>query len=1048
MLCAITATADFYYFKHYQVDEGLLHNNVNCISQDRMGFIWLGTRGGLNRFDGYTFKSYVIDRSKTGTNYIRSIREDKNGILWIGTASGIYKFTPDVETFEQVVAFPAANIRDIRIDSRNHLWVIARGTLYEYIPRTAKLVDYKLAATAIDIDETDRVWVVTPLNEVKKITLSDNTITDLALPGSQQPEHRSITQIRYFNNSLLIGSIRGLFRYDLNTRQMTPVLRKTEKDAEIFVREIFISPEKELSYIATESGLYIYNLRTSQITHLKKTPGDPYSLNDNAVYSVYADSRKGVWLGTFFGGLNYFSKENNQFEKYYPMNTPGSISGNAVREICEDKEGNIWIGTEDAGINIFDKTTGHFRQITSDDPMRGPSYPNIHGLLVDNKKLYIGPFFHGLEVMDLVSGRIIDRHPRITSRNNSMSNIVMSVFRTSEGRILIGTTGSGLFEYDPRSGKLTPVKYVPENSYVYAITEDHAGTIWTGSLANGVFYYNPRTGQYGNVNFSHLKDTTKNSYIVQGIYEDRQHFIWLATEGGGLFKMDSTHRLIKRYTFADGLPTNNLYRILEDEKGNLWISSLKGLICFDPRTEAIRTYTKSNGLITDQFNYNSAYRAPDGKMYFGTVKGMIAFQPEQLTKDHTAPPLYITGLFLGNEVQTPATLRGLKKPMLFADTITLDHLQTTFNIEFAALDFAAADAVRYRYKMEGVDQDWTYLTANRRAYFTDLPAGTYRFIVQAEDNLGYWTSNRRTIVITVLPPLWKSTPALIAYAVLLTGLLLLALLLHHNNLKKKNQHRLRLFELEKEKEVYHTKIGFFTNVAHEIQTPLTLIKGPVDWALCQINDASVVKRNLELVKKHTNRLVTLTSQLLDFRKMETNQFELTLTEVDISTLLTNTTMYFKPELEKRNLRWQIILPDKPVLAFVDEEAFSKIISNLLSNALKYSETTIEMRLYTVPAAPGYFKLRVANDGPPIKPEYRKKIFDPFFRIPSAIHLPGTGIGLSLARSLAELHKGSLELIADAGAFTVFELTLPADPDHESGPAADNTFKHERNITDH
>ena len=1045
MLLSAVVQGRSYYFKHYQVDEGLLHNNVTCITQDRLGFIWLGTRGGLNRFDGYRFKSYTIDRSKRGTDYIRAIREDRNGLLWVGTASGIFKFDPRTETFQQLSLLPLVNIRDIKIDHHNNLWIIARGMLYQYEQSTGRLTAYDLLTAAFDLDNEEHVWIATVSSALKRLDIRTNKITDIPLKNHRLFEKRSINQIRHTPRHLLIGSIHGLFRYDLGSGTLIPVLEKTEKGAEIFVREIFMTSGNDTCYIATESGLYIYNLGNAQITHLKKIPGDPYSLNDNAIYSVYADRRQGVWLGTFFGGLNYFSEQNNQFEKYYPLNMPGSISGNAVREICADRTGNLWIGTEDAGLNRFDPVTGIFRQIKQGNPLRGPSYPNIHGLLADDDRLFIGPFFHGLEVMDLKNGKIIDRHPRVPTRNNSMSDIVMSIFKTSEGRILVGTTGAGLFEYDRLSRTLIPIKYVPWNSYVYTIAEDHTGTIWTGSLVNGVFYYNPKTGQYGNINFSNLKDTTRNSYIVQGIYEDREKFIWLATEGGGLFKIDSNRRLIKRYTTQTGLPTNNLYRILEDTKGQLWISSLKGLICFNPRTEKIHTYTKSNGLITDQFNYNSAYKAPDGKMYFGSVKGMIAFRPELLGKNQTAPPLYITGLFVGGDTPDPQSPAGLHKSVLFADSLTLKHQQTTFSIEFAALDFASANAVRYRYKMEGMDKTWTYLTENRKAYFTDLPAGTYRFVVQAESNLGYWSSAPKAITITVLPPFWKSTPARIFYVLMLAGLVLLALFLHARNLKKKNQHQLQLFELEKEKEVYHAKIDFFTNVAHEIQTPLTLIKGPVEWALSQIDDVSVVKRNLELVKKNANRLVTLTSQLLDFRKMETNQFALNPVCTNINTLFTASINYFKPELEKRNLNTTIFLPEQPIEAFVDEEAFEKIMSNLLSNAVKYAQKQVVLRLYS---EPGCFKIHVMNDGAVIEPEYRKKIFAPFYRIPSRLHLPGTGIGLSLARSLAELHKGSLELLGHEEPLNIFELTLPLDPQQEPEPATENNCAHERIATHH
>lgn len=1015
--------ATHYYFKHYQVDDGLLHNNVNCITQDKLGFIWIGTRAGLNRFDGYTFKSYTTNRSKIGTHIIRVLRTDHEGMLWIGTAAGTFKLNPVTEELQEIELFSDFNVRDILVGPKNDLWILANGAVHYYNPTNEKHIKYNITAVSIDLDSQENLWVATSKNTFNKLNTKTNQLSDVTIYGFPQFEQRSITKIKFINQNLYVGTIHGLFNIDLNTYKTHPILLKNEKGSDIFVRDIFNSSQKQISYFATESGLYIYNTNTAAITHLKKIPADHYSINDNAIYSVFEDNREGLWLGTYFGGLNYSSKENNQFEKYYPLNISGSISGNAVREICSDNKGNIWIGTEDAGINKFDRNTGKFTQITSNSPLYGPSYPNIHGLLAYNNKLFIGPFFHGLEVMDISTARIIDQHPHVPTDNLSNSNIVMSIIKTSDNKILVGTTGAGLYMYQEQTKQLSPIIYIPGDSYVYDIIEDHTGTIWTGSLIKGAFYFNPKTGESGNVNFDSLKDPTKNSYTVQGIYEDSQYNIWLTTEGGGLFKVNRDKKIVKRYTIEDGLPTNSLYRALEDSKGNLWISTLKGLVCFNIASEKITIFKKSNGLITDQFNFNSAYKDENGKMYFGTVKGMIAFHPETLIRNRTAPPIYITGFFINYETPVLSSKSGKDQAILCANTITLNHTQTTFSIEFAALDFSSSDAIQYKYKMEGIDKQWTYLSSNRKAYFTDLPAGNYKFIVQAESNLGYWASEPKIIFIKVLPPLWKSTSAFILYVVIILLLIAYALYKHHNNLKKKNEHKIQLFELKKEREVYNTKMAFFTNVAHEIQTPITLIKGPVEWALTQIDNTLVVKRNLELIKKHTDRLVSLTSQLLDFRKMETDQFKLNLAPANISRIIKSAAQYFQPEIEKRNLSFKLMLPHMHMKAFVDEEAFFKIISNLISNAVKYADNFIEVTLYIPTYQENCFKIKIANDGALIPEESSKKIFDPFYRVPAHSHLPGTGIGLSLAKSLAEMHLGNLIYLSDRN-LNIFELTLP------------------------
>ena len=1012
-----------YYFENYQVDNGLSHNTVRSVIQDQKGFMWIGTKGGLNRFDGCYFKNFLIPEERSGANSINVLSEDNKGMLWIGTLSGLFVFDPHFEHIERANA-PYTSVHDIKRDHQDHLWMIASGKINTYNQETRKNINTGINATALGFDEYGTLWAGTGKGGLKTIDINGPKlrVKDVHMAGLV---HISLPIIRILpvKGYVLFGTRRGFFRYDVKTQQVTALLTKNPDGTDVYVRDIKILDDGKC-WLATESGIYIYDLLKGTYLNIKKRAGDQYSLSDNAVYTLFQDRRKGIWAGTFFGGLSHLSMENNEFEKYFPINAANSVSGNAVREICADEDSNIWIGTEDAGINKFDPVTRVFSHFSNGKRPSDLSYPNIHGLLVDKNEVLAGPFFQGLEILNRNSGKVVKRYP-VARHPGSVSNaFVMSIFKTSAGRILVGTTGAGLLYYEPGAKGLVPIPQIPERSFAYAIAEDHTGTIWTGSLGNGAFFFNPKTGRYGNVSFKTNSDLSPGDDMIQGIYEDSRKNLWFATEGGVLIKLSRDHKTFKRFTTKNGFPTNNIFRILEDDTRNLWISSLKGLICLNLNTERFYVYSKSNGLLTDQFNYSSAFKDKNGKMYFGSVKGLISFHPDSLKKKTPIPPLYITSVHISaNGANHPPNV-SQKKSMIYSDAIELTYDQSTFDIEFAALDYSAPDLIRYRYRMEGLNEEWTHIHTNRKAYFTNLAPGEYKFVVQAKSNIGLWETPVRTFYIKISPPFWKSTAAYIFYTVFLCAALCITVYVYHRNIENKNRRRQQLFELEKEKEVYQAKIEFFTNIAHEIQTPLTLIKGPIDWALSKIEDTTTVRRNLELVKKNMNRLIALTSQLLDFRKTEQYEFTLNFVYVDINQLIADQVEAFSSYLATRNLNLDLNLPEKHVKAFVDKEACTKMISNLISNAVKYSEKNIVISLFPPEdEKKGSFRLRIENDGEVIASGYQHKIFEPFFRIKNQNNIRGTGIGLALSKYLAELHHGKLVLIVDKE-INIFELILP------------------------
>ena len=775
-------------------------------------------------------------------------------------------------------------------------------------------------------------------------------------------------------------------------------------------------------WIATESGIFIYNLKTGHSTNLQKQYNDPHSISDNAVYCFVKDKEGIIWAGTYFGGINYYPKQNTSFKKFFPMPGENSLSGNVVREIHQDQQGNIWVGTEDAGLNKFDTATRIFTHFKPRGDKKSIASTNIHGLFIDGEQLWLGTFENGLDVLNIKSGKVQRHYSMGTGEHDLKSNFIYHISKLSNGDIVLGTT-RGAYSYSKKSDHFSPLPGMPVNNWYTYILHDQQGMVWASTYGNGINFYNPSTKQSGNFRYDKGNNNSLSSDRVNTIFEDSRQQLWFATESG-LCKFDRGNGKFKRFTTRHGFPSDFILSVLEDAKNNLWISTSRGLVCFNPVTEKSVVYTRANGLLSDQFNFNSSYRDAAGQMYFGSVKGLIRFHPEEFLKDAFVPPVYITGFQLFNkELSIAKEGSPLEKSITHTNNIVLQHNQSTFSIDFASLSFIAPEMSEYAYKMEGLDKDWIYLKTNRKVYFTELSPGTYTFKVKASNSSGAWNGQETTLTIEVLPPWWQTGWAYFGYVVAGLALIYYLIRSYHKKTEEKNRRKMEYMEIAKEKEIFKAKIEFFTNVAHEIKTPLTLIKGPLEKVIRVTGEVNGIKDSLKIMERNTNRLIDLSNQLLDFRQTEIRGFSLNFVQADISELLEETFLNFKPLAEQKNLVFQLNIPLIKLWAFIDVEAFTKILTNLFSNAVKYAGNKVYVYLHAADKD-GFFTIEIRNDGYLVPMEMKDKIFEPFYRLKETEKQKGTGIGLALSRSLAELHNGKLDLLEPMDGLNVFCLSIP------------------------
>ncbi|MBS7562792.1 response regulator [Mucilaginibacter sp. Bleaf8] len=1026
-----------FYFKHYQVENGLSNNTVYCSLQDKRGFLWLGTKDGLNRFDGYTFKVFrhdPKDPKSISNNMVHTLSLDAKGNLWIGTDKGIDKYDFSSEGFTHLRINKQDVIRSIAHDKLNNTWFIFGSSLFKYNVFDGKLTDYgslqSFEATSL-LYHKGVFWLSTTAGTLEKFNESKRSFESYNLfKNSKWVASNAIEKIYPAgNDKLLVGTTnQGVKAFDIATGTYKDLLTYNEDHTEIFVRD-FLKYNDHQIWIATESGIYIYNTENGSTIHLKKNYNDPYSLSDNAVYTLYKDTESGVWAGTYFGGLNYYSQQYSIFTKYYPgTDHENSLKGNVVREICKDTYGNLWLGTEDNGLNKLNpdkRTWTHFCPNGSS----GLSNTNIHGLLPNGNELFVGTFERGLDVLNISSGKVERIYLAGKERNKLKSNFIIGFCKTKAGDIYTGTT-KGMYKYQQTTKDFTPISAIPVNAFIYSMHEGHNRNIWLGTVNDGLYSYHIPTNQGAKIKFgpeAHVLETS----TINGVFEDSNQKLWLATDGIGLWQYDPAIKHSKVYNLDNGFPSNHVYRILEDDNKNLWISTSHGLVCLNLTNGNQHIYTKSNGLLSDQFNYNSAYKDADGTLYFGCVKGMISFNPAAFKQRNLYYPVYITGFQVHNqEISVRGQNTLLQQSVLLTKEVNLNHNQSSFSIDFAALNFSAPEMIRYKYMMKGLDKNWIELKRNRKVYFTQLAPGHYTFIVKAINSKGQWNLAGTTLEINIAPPFWASVYAYFIYAVLAVVFVYFLLKRYHAKTRQKNERIIESLNHDKEKQIYTAKIEFFTNVAHEIRTPLTLIKGPMESIMKSTGQSPAIQNSLKVMETNTNRLLELTNQLLDFRKAEQDGYRLNFVKTNINQLLTDTFSQFRSLAEHKELAYKLKQPFESVYAYVDKEAFTKILYNLIGNAIKYSTTTVEVELLAQQPEKDTFNIEFRNDGDAVPFEMRDKIFEPFFRMKVSERHTGTGIGLPLSRSLAELHKGKLELNELKRDRNTFTLSIPIHQDHE------------------
>lgn len=1019
-----TVTVYAFYFRSYQVEDGLSHNSVWAVMQDSKGFLWFGTNDGLNRFDGVSFKIFRnqdSDSLSIGNNFIHCLKEDSQQRFFVGTKKGLYLYDANLENFRRVnlnrTKENDASINALLETPEGYIWVACHGHGLYLLDADLKVKKHYTKGSGENGLSNDYIWSVVQ-DYVGNIWLG--TVGDGLVHFDPRKEvftkmidddfdiKDPIINSLYcdIDYNLWVGTAsNGLYRYNYRTGKVYNYMNREAYN----IKAITEYSDHEL-IMGCDKGLVAFNYKNESFRMLNN---DFDNMTDNAIFSISKDSEGSFWIGTYFGGVNYFSPAINQFSYYY--NSPqGSLRKNIVSSFAQDENGKIWVGTYNDGLALFNSKTERF-----ENTHVNLSYQNIQDLYFDDEKLYISFYGQGIHVLDLKSQKIqqLSDNPNI---KNIISDFVTTVFKSSKG-VFFFCSEDGVSCYDHKTKNAIKIEKLYGRS-IKDVVEDYTGAIWFAGHTYGLSRLNSDDTW---TSFTHKAGDTTSlpNNNVNCIYQDSKLRIWIGMEGDGLVLFNAkTEQFETMFSEQNGLPSNIVYSIMDDSEGNLWVTTGGGLVKIQADLKSIEQFGYLNDIQKIRYNPKGTLRAMDDRLYFGGTNGFIAFHPKDIISNAKCPELAITGFQISSkEVYPNVKSSPLVTGVNSTHSIILERNQSTFSFDFVSLSFVSPGQNQYAYMLKGFDTDWHY-TINSKAYYMNLPAGEYVFMVKGSNNDGVW-SEVRSIQIKVKPFFLASMYMILLYLMIVITIIMYLFWRYDRRVKAKNQEKLYKYQTEKEKEIYQAKIDFFTNIAHEIRTPLSLITAPLESIIMSDDGNMKTKNNLDIIKTNTNRLLELINQLLDFRKVEENMFHYKFHYQDVVKIVHEVYNQYYQNARLDNLEMNFKTSSEVIKSTVDSEAIYKIISNLLSNAVKYAHSKIDVN---IEVEDDQILISVKNDGVALDNKYFNRIFEPFFQVQEHENnvKMGSGLGLSLSKSLAEKHNGSININSKEKEGCMFVLRIP------------------------
>lgn len=1037
-------------FERIPPQKWLYQSNVNCITQDSKGFIWFGTNNGLNRFDGFSVTTFLHDPHNSNSlshNFVNDVYIDRQGIFWIGTWGGLNKFDARSGEFTRYRHDPKLansltnnDVKSIAEDNDGNLWIGTHGGgLNKFDKISGKFIAYlyssknenSLSSNFVNklfIDSKGRLFVATrgglnlyvpEKNEFKQISRIKNDTINIF-----SSKINILYEDQYHN--IWIGADNGLSMLNEQTYIAKHYLNDKKNSNSLHNNHVkaIIEDYQGNLWIGTNDGLNIFDYKNNKFDLVQNDPNDPNSLSNNDIRLLFKDKSGTMWV-VAVDGVNLFSRLRGRFAKFQrDPNNVKSLSSNNIKCFYEDKNGIIWIGTRE-GLNSFDRKTKSFKQYNADPSKNSLSSNEINIVLIDkNDRMWIGTP-NGLNLFDPITGDAkIYRYDRINP--NNLNNEVNAIYEDRKGTLWIGLR-KGLARFKPEEEYFDIYKPDPTvtetqiNNSVYTILEDRFGSLWVGTLGGGLSELNRESGKFTSYKYSASDSTSISHNSVIALHEDKFGFFWVGTYGGGLNRFDRKSKIFQSFTTQIGLPNDLIYKILEDSKGNIWISTGKGIAKFDTKSKTSRNYDILDGLQANEFNMNAGLKTKDGNLLFGGIAGFNIFHPDSILENNFVPPIVITSFKVLN-----------KSYNLDNNKIELTYNQNYLTFEFSSLSYPLSDKNQFAYYLEGSDKDWVFSGSRRWVSYSNLEPGNYIFRVKGSNSDGLWNEEGYSASIIIQRPYWKTWWFIAIIVIFISGALYTGYAIRIRSVNAQNillerKVRLRTAELERAtnqartlmmaaEKANRTKSAFLANMSHEIRTPLNGILGFADL-LIKSNPLPENRKYIELIRSSGDTLLKLLSDILDLNKIEQGKLSIEKIKFNFEDTITSTLVPYQYSANERGLQFMLSFdPNIPKYVKGDPTRIKQLLINLIANSIKFTESggiSINFEFEKIKGDKNHLLIKgsVKDSGIGIPEEKQHLIFESFTQADDTFtrKYGGSGLGLSIVKQLLRLMDGDIEL---------------------------------------